>query len=82
MDHTPASIQHTATRQGKYYYSHHFTDEDAEGQKVSRMFKLPANQQQSQDSNPGRLPAESTLWLLLFIGYDLVSGVCKAQSRV
>ena len=60
-DHIPASIQHTATRQGKYHYSHHFTDEDAEGQKVSRMFKLPADKQQSQDSSPGHLPAESTL---------------------
>ena len=82
MDHVPASIQHATTQQGKYYYYCHFTDEDTEGQKVGRMFKLPANKQQSQDSNPGHLSAEATLWLLLFIGYELVLGVCKAQNRV
>lgn len=82
MAHVPASIQHATTQQGKYYCYHRFTDEDTEGQKGGRMFKLQANKQQSQDSNPGHLSAEATLWLLLFIGHELALGVCKAQNRV
>lgn len=59
-DHVPAPAQHTTTRQDKYYH-HPFANEDAEGQKVSRVFKVPANEWQSQDSNPESLTPEATL---------------------
>lgn len=38
----------------KYYYKyHHFSDEDTEAQKLSRIFKVPTTEWQNQDSNPG-----------------------------